>query len=171
MRLLEIGCGSGLYVRHAALRNPQLTALAIDLQPEVAKLAADNLAEWGLSDRVETRQGDLRDIELDEKFDLVTMHQNIYYFPVAERVTTLERVRAMLAPGGRLLITSSCQGGSPSLEALNMWLVYADFSGPLPEENELVAQMRQAGFSDARVSRIVPGEQFLAFVGTNGRAA
>ncbi|MFD1660505.1 SAM-dependent methyltransferase [Streptomyces caeni] len=171
VRLLEIGCGSGLYVRHAARRNPQLTGVAVDLQPEVAALAARNLADWGLSERVETRAGDALKIGFDETFDLVTMHQNIYYFPVAERVEALRAVRSLVAPGGRLLITSSCQGGSASLEALNLWLTYADFGGPLPEENALVEQMAQAGFSEARSFRVVPGEQFIAFTGVNGRAS
>jgi len=39
MRLLEIGCGSGVYVRRAAARNPQLTALGLELQPVVAEMA------------------------------------------------------------------------------------------------------------------------------------
>jgi hypothetical protein len=56
VRLLEIGCGTGTYVRHAAELNPRLTALAVDLQKDVAVQAADNMARWGLTDRVETRQ-------------------------------------------------------------------------------------------------------------------
>lgn len=170
LRLLEIGCGSGLYVRHAARLNPELTGVAVDLQPEVAKLAAANLADWGLSDRIETRAGDALDLEYGETFDLVTMHQNIYYFPTAERSAALRKVRSLLAPGGRLLITSSCRGGSPSLEVLSMWLSYADFGGPLPAEDQLVGQLGEAGFHDARFFRVVPGEQFLAFTGTNPHA-
>ncbi|MFE3060952.1 hypothetical protein, partial [Nocardia sp. NPDC059236] len=54
VRLLEVGCGSGTYVRHAARLNPRLSALAIDMQKNVADQAASNMAEWGLTDRVET---------------------------------------------------------------------------------------------------------------------
>lgn len=171
VRLLEIGCGSGLYVRHAASLNPELTALAVDLQPEVAEQAAANMAAWGLSGRVETRQGDLRKLDLDETFDLVTLHNNIYYFPEADRVDVLERARSLVAPGGRLLLTTSCQGGSPGLEVLNLWFEYADFGGPLPHEHELVEQMTRAGFTGVSASRIIPGEQFRAFTGTRAPAA
>ncbi|MFD3312441.1 SAM-dependent methyltransferase [Streptomyces sp. NPDC058656] len=171
IRLLEIGCGSGAYVRHAARLNPRLTALAVDLQEEVAVRAADNMAEWGLTDRVETRQGDLRTLELQPQFDLVTLHNNIYYFPEAERVEVLERARSFLAPGGRLLLTSSCQGGGNlGLDVLNLWFEYADFGGPLPSEDELVAQLEKAGFADVRASRIIPTQPFRAFVGTNVQA-
>jgi 4-hydroxy-2,2'-bipyrrole-5-carbaldehyde O-methyltransferase len=167
VRLLEVGCGSGAYVRYAASLNPRLTALAIDLQHEVAEEAAKNMAEWGLADRVETRQGDLRDLDLEPQFDLVTLHNNIYYFPESERVAVLERARSLLAPGGRLLLTTSCPGGSAGIEALNLWFEYADFGGPLPREHELVAQLEQAGFTGVEARRLIPGEQFRAFTGTN----
>ncbi|MGH3376518.1 MAG: SAM-dependent methyltransferase, partial [Actinoallomurus sp.] len=167
VRLLEVGCGSGTYVRYAASLNPRLTALAIDLQQEVADKAAKNMAQWGLADRVETRRCDLHDLDLEPQFDLVTLHNNIYYFPEADRVAALERARSLLAPGGRLLLTSSCQGGSAGIEVLNLWFEYADFGGPLPRELDLVAQLEQAGFRDVQARRLIPGEQFRAFTATN----
>ncbi|MBS2966888.1 class I SAM-dependent methyltransferase, partial [Actinocrinis puniceicyclus] len=170
VRLLEIGCGSGVYVRYAASVNPRLTALAIDLQDEVARQAAKNIAEWGLGDRVEVRCGDLRTLDLEPQFDLVTMHNNIYYFTPDERVEILRRARRLLAPGGKLLLTTSCKGGHIGLDLLNLWFEYADFGGPLPAAEELVDQFTQAGFLDAQARRIVPGEQFRAFVGTNPHA-
>lgn len=168
VRLLEIGCGSGTYVRYAANLNPRLTALAVDMQQEVADEAAKNMAEWGLADRVETRQGDLFDLDLEPQFDLVTLHNNIYYLPESKRVAALAHARSLLAPGGRLLLTTSCPGGSPGIEVLNLWFEYADFGGSLPHEPELTAQLEEAGFSDIEVRRLIPGEQFRAFVGTNG---
>src|SRR5437660_5599323 len=38
LRLLEIGCGSGIYLRYAAMRNPSLTALGMEIQPTVAEM-------------------------------------------------------------------------------------------------------------------------------------
>lgn len=167
LRLLEIGCGSGVYVRHAATLNPRLTALAIDVQPEVAATAAANMAAWGLSDRVEVRAADVREMHLEPQFDLVTMHNNIYYFPVAERTELLKHTRSLLAPGGRLLLTTSCRGGNLSMEVLNLWFEFADFGGPLPESAELAEQLRAAGFGAVEVRRLIPGEQFCAVVGRN----
>nr|BAG84254.1 putative O-methyltransferase [Streptomyces griseoviridis] len=167
VRLLEIGCGSGVHVRHAASLNPHLTALAVDLQAEVAKQCAENIEDWGLADRVEVTQGDLRTLDLEPQFDLVTMHNNIYYFAEDERVEALRRARELLTPGGRLLVTTACQGGHLSLDMLNLWLECADFGGPLPKERELLEQLREAGFADASAAKIVPGEEFRAFSGTN----
>ncbi|MGK5543935.1 SAM-dependent methyltransferase [Streptomyces sp. URMC 127] len=163
VRLLEVGCGSGVHVRHAARLNPRLTALAVDMQEEVAEAATKNMAEWGLADRVETRRGDLRTLDLQPQFDLVTMHNNIYYFAEDERVAALAKARSLLAPGGRILLTTACRGGSVGLDVLSLWFTYADFGGPLPREEELVAQLEGAGFTGVEAARIVPGEEFRAF--------
>ncbi|MGY1961827.1 SAM-dependent methyltransferase [Nocardia gipuzkoensis] len=165
--LLEIGCGSGVYARHAASFNPDLTAVAIDYQAEVAAAAAANLAQWGLADRVEVRRADVREFACSELFDIVTMHNNIYYFAADERAELLARVRSLLKPDGRLLLTSACKGGNLSTEVLGLWFEFADFGGPLPDSAELAQQFEDAGFVDVKVRRLIPGEQFYSFVGRN----
>jgi 4-hydroxy-2,2'-bipyrrole-5-carbaldehyde O-methyltransferase len=89
VRLLEIGCGSGFYIHYAASRNPSLSALGIELQPNVAEMARRNIQGWGLQDRVKIESGDIRDREPSELFDIVTLYNNIYYFPVQDRVSFL----------------------------------------------------------------------------------
>jgi 4-hydroxy-2,2'-bipyrrole-5-carbaldehyde O-methyltransferase len=165
VRLLEIGCGSGIYMRWAAARNPQLSALGLELQPEVAEAARKNLRVWGLERRAIVEAGDVRHRRAEPAFDLATLHNNIYYFPVAERVSLLRHVRGFLRPGGHLLVTTGCQGGSLALEVLNLWAASTADCGPLPEADELVAQMKEAGFTEIRAKRLVPGESFFAFVG------
>lgn len=115
VRLLEVGCGSGTYVRYAAELNPRLSALAVDLQQDVADSAAANMAEWGLTDRVETRQADLRTLDAQPQFDLVTLHNNIYYFPEAERVEALRRAHDLLAPG------AGCCSPPPARAGTSVW--------------------------------------------------
>jgi 4-hydroxy-2,2'-bipyrrole-5-carbaldehyde O-methyltransferase len=166
VRLLEIGCGSGIYIRRAAARNPQLTALAVELQPEVAAAARENIRAWGLESRATLEVGDVRHRAAEPAFDLATLHNNIYYFRVAERGSLLRHVRGFLRPGGRLLVTTGCQGGSPMMDLLNLWAASTAGCGPLPVADELVAQIKEAGFAEARSKRLVPGESFFAFVGS-----
>src|SRR5262249_13722996 len=85
VRLLEIGCGSGIHIRHAAACNPELRALGLELEPDVAALARENVRRWNLEDRVEIEQGDFRERAPTPDFDVATLHNNIYYFPVPER--------------------------------------------------------------------------------------
>jgi SAM-dependent methyltransferase len=163
VRLLEIGCGSGTHIRRAAARNPELTALGLELQPAVAATARANLQAWGLSDRATVETIDVRDAPPGEPFDLATLHNNVYYFPVAERVALLRRVRAMVRPGGALLVTTGCQGGSLAMDALNLWAAATDGCGRLPSPAELVAQLEEAGWSSVALRRLLPGESYFAF--------
>jgi SAM-dependent methyltransferase len=167
LRLLEIGCGSGTHVRRAAERNPELTALALELQPEVAAEARRNLAAWGLAGRIEVEPGDVRARAPEPAFDLATLHQNIYYFPVEERAGVLSHVRGFLRPGGRLLVTTGCRSRTPAMSLLDLWGALTEGCGRLPEPEELVAQLRQADFQAVRARNLLaPCERFYAFVAT-----
>ena len=163
LRLLEIGCGSGIYLRYAAERNPSLTALGLELQPAVAEMARTNLRSWGLEKRVKVEATDIRMKSPDEPFDIATLYNNIYYFPVEERVALLRHIASFLKPGGFLLLTTCCQGGSLGAEALNLWGAATSGAGRLPAEDELVTQLREAGYSAVKTKNLLPNDRFIAF--------
>ncbi len=163
LRLLEIGCGSGVYLRYAAERNPSLTALGVELQPAVAEVARRNLRGWGLESKVKVEAGDIRAKKRDELFDIATLYNNIYYFPVEERVALLKLIAGFLKPGGFLLLTTCCQGGSLGVEALNLWGAATRGAGRLPTEGEMISQLREAGFGSVKAKNMLPGDRFLAF--------
>ncbi len=164
VRLLEIGCGSGTYIRYAAARNARLTAVGLELQPVVAELARQNLQRWGFSQRVSIESGDVRARSSEPSFDVATLHNNIYYFPVAERPALLAHVRGFLRPGGRLLVTTACQGGRPEVDILNVWAAMTAACGRLPRADELERQLVEAGYVNVQSRRLVPGESYYAFV-------
>jgi SAM-dependent methyltransferase len=163
VRLLEVGAGTGTHIRYAAGRNPELTALGLELQPQVAELANQNLREWGLAERASVDKGDVRDRTPEAAFDLVTLHNNIYYFAVEERPALLRHLGGFLTPGGRLLLTTGCAGGSPTMQALDIWSANTEGCGRLPEVDELQGQLHEAGFSEIRSRRLMPGESYFAF--------
>ena len=163
VRLLEIGCGSGVYVRYAAGRNRELTGLGVELQPAVAEVARTNLRNWGLESRVEVETADIRAKAPGEPFDIATLYNNIYYFPVAERVPLLRHIGGFLKHGGFLLVTTCCQGGSLGAEALNLWGAATRGTGRLPAEDELLGQLHEAGYSAVKTRNLLPGDRFVAF--------
>lgn len=87
---------------------------------DIAEMARTNLLSWGLESQVKVETGDIREKASDEPFDIATLNNNIYYFPVEGRVNLLQRIASFLRPGGFLLLTTCCQGGSLGAEALNL---------------------------------------------------
>lgn len=166
LRLLEVACGSGTYLRRAAQRNPDLHAVGVELSADVAASARAELAALGLEARVTVEAGDIRERTGEASFDLVTLHNAIYYFATAERAALFASLRAFLRPGGRLVVTSSLRGGSAGMQLLDLWTSSVEGAGPLPSEAELVAQITGAGFGGVVVRRLIPGEAYVGIVAT-----
>ena len=166
-RLLEIGCGAGAYIRWASQRNPELTAVGVELQEAAAALAGENIARWGLSSRVTVEVGDIRLRTPAAAFDLATLHQNIYYFPAADRPALLRHIRGFLNPGGHLFLTTECQGRSTAAAVLDLWGAMTTGCGRLPAPGELMAQLEATGFVGVAAHKLIPGESLYAFVGAH----
>jgi SAM-dependent methyltransferase len=163
VRLLEIGCGSAFYIRYAAGRNPSLSAVGFELQAEVAETARQNIQCWGLQDRVRIEVGDILSQPARETFDIITLYNNIYYFPVEKRVALLQHIKTFLKPESMLLLTTCCQGGNPGVEALNLWGAATATGGRLPDVEEMVSQLSSAGYRDVKAMKLTPTDSFYAF--------
>jgi 4-hydroxy-2,2'-bipyrrole-5-carbaldehyde O-methyltransferase len=164
IRLLEVGCGSGVYIRRACLRNPELQAVGLELQPNVADLARKNLQAWGLAERARVETGDIRTYSSPARFELVTLYNNIYYFPIPERLDLIHHLANLLKTGGKILVTTACQG-FPSTEMLNLWGQMNEGMGALPLPDEICDLMGKAGLIDLQKTELLPGGGFYTFVG------
>jgi 4-hydroxy-2,2'-bipyrrole-5-carbaldehyde O-methyltransferase len=162
-QLLEVGCGSGIYIQRACTRNLQLRAVGLELQEKVAEVARRNIQRWGLENRATIEHADVRNYATPQKSDLVTLHQNIYYFPVSERENLFRHLKEYLKPGGQVLLTSACQGGSPGIQGLNIQVSMTEGMSPLPDADQLSQQLKAAGFSEVKTKRLIPFESFWAF--------
>jgi SAM-dependent methyltransferase len=163
VNLLEVGCGSACYIRHAATRNPSLHALGLELQPNVAEVARSNIHKWGLSERVAIDVGDIQNRAPTPEFDILTLYNNIYYFPFEERVSLLRHLKKFIKPGGFLLLTTCCQGGNLGIEVLNLWGAATATAGRLPSVTEMQDQLAEAGYKKVHAFGLIPGGSFYAF--------
>ncbi len=162
--VLEVGCGAGHYLRYMKQRNAQLQIAAIDVQAPVVELARRNLREWGVGEGIDLRHADVFGLDDGRRFDLVTLHNNIYYFAEERREALLAKARGLLNPGGRLLLTTSCRGGSPAIAALHLWWSLSDVSGGLPDKQALKGQLLGSGFTDVQIRQLLPGESYYGFL-------
>lgn len=155
-RLLEVGCGSGVYIKRACERNPQMRATGLELQDTVADYARENMRKWGIMDRVMIAHGDVRRYRDDRQYDTVTLHNLIYYFPVCDRIEVLRALGGFLAPGGQLLLTTLVPAKDPSIQLMNLWASMTEGYGPLPSPEVMQAHLSDAGFSEVRAEQLIP---------------
>jgi cyclopropane-fatty-acyl-phospholipid synthase len=100
-RLLDVGCGWGGMVRHAA-REYGVQAIGVTLSRAQASWARDAIERDGLSDRAEVRHGDYRDVA-ETGFDAVSSIGLTEHIGVRNYPAYFAFLRDKLVPGGRLL--------------------------------------------------------------------
>jgi cyclopropane-fatty-acyl-phospholipid synthase len=100
-RVLDVGCGWGSFVLHAAT-NHGVRAVGITLSPAQAELARQRLAEAGLEDRVEIRVADYRELG-GEHYDAIASIGMVEHVGSNQIDVYAAQLAAMLEPGGRLL--------------------------------------------------------------------
>lgn len=115
MRVLDVGCGWGSFVIHAA-REHGVNALGITLSEPQAEMARRRAEEAGVGDRVEIRVADYRDPELGgavrasgplrvggDRFDAIASIGMVEHVGAAQIGVYARRLAELLKPGGLLL--------------------------------------------------------------------
>jgi (2Fe-2S) ferredoxin/ubiquinone/menaquinone biosynthesis C-methylase UbiE len=162
-RMLDVGGGSGAYSIAFAQANGELRAEVLD-RPAVLEIARRHIASAGLSDRVSTREGDLRAGDLGAGYDLVLVSAICHMLSPEENLDLLRRCFRALAPAGRVVIQDFIleeDKTSPKMAALfSLNMLVGTERGASYSEPEYAAWLREAGFRD--VSRIrLPGPSGL----------
>jgi cyclopropane-fatty-acyl-phospholipid synthase len=100
-RLLDVGCGWGSLAIHAAQRYGA-TVVGITLSEEQARMARKRVAEAGLTDRVDIRVEDYRNVD-DGPYDAISSIGMAEHVGRANMPEYARRLGGLLRPGGRLL--------------------------------------------------------------------
>ena len=99
--MLDVGCGWGSFVIHAA-KNYGVKAVGITLSEPQAELARERVSEAGLSEQIEIRVQDYRELA-GEDFDAVASIGMVEHVGESQIDVYAEQLASMLRPGGRLL--------------------------------------------------------------------
>ena len=114
MRLLDIGCGWGTLILHAA-KEYGVTALGVTLSTEQQRLARQRIETAGLSDRIEVRLQDYRDVR-DENFDAISSVGMSEHVGDKQLDAYFAHLRRRISDDGRLLnhCITRYRGGLPA---------------------------------------------------------
>lgn len=101
MRLLDVGCGWGTMAMHAAVEHGA-HVVGVTISEEQADLARRRVAEAGLSDQVEIRVQDYRDVH-DGPYDAISSIGMFEHVGRERMARYFRDLHGLLRPGGRLL--------------------------------------------------------------------
>ncbi|MBU3064386.1 cyclopropane-fatty-acyl-phospholipid synthase family protein [Nocardia sp. NEAU-G5] len=144
MRLLDVGCGWGSMAMHAASVYGA-RVVGVTISRAQAELARKRVAEAGLSDSVEIRLSDYRELR-GERFDAISsigMFEHVGTKRTAEYFDTL---RALLDPRGRLLNHAISAAGGSVIGGRSFVGRYVFPDGELIDVGRVVLAMERAGF-------------------------
>jgi cyclopropane-fatty-acyl-phospholipid synthase len=156
-RFLDIGCGWGALVIHAA-RHHGVRAHGITLSSKQLELARARIAAAGLEDRVTVESRNYRDLDRETLYDKVASVGMFEHVGLKNLPVYFDTVRRVLAPGGLFLnhgITHRHSGWSRNLstEFINRY-VFPD--GQLDAISNIQRFMEDADFEIADVEGLRP---------------
>jgi cyclopropane-fatty-acyl-phospholipid synthase len=154
-RVLDVGCGWGSFVIHAALHHG-VRAVGITLAEEQARLASERVREAGVADRVEVRLADYREVS-DGPFDAIASIGMVEHVGVEQIDVYARRLYGLLRPGGRLLnhgIAKLKDFDTPDEGAFSERFVFPD-GVPLPLSRILQA-LERTEFTTTHVEGLQP---------------
>src|SRR5579863_3939609 len=146
MRLLDVGCGWGGMVRHAA-REHGVKALGVTLSAQQAAWAQQAIVREGLSGLAEVRHLDYRDVP-EAEFDAVSSIGLTEHIGKAQLPGYFSFLFGKLKPGGRLLnhCITRPDNAEPARRAGGFINRYVFPDGELEGPGHLVSVMNGAGF-------------------------
>ncbi len=158
MRLLDVGCGWGGMVMHAAEAHG-VSAVGVTVSNRQVELASKRVSEAGLADRVQIRNQDYRLVN-DGPFDAISSIGMFEHVGEARLAEYFDRLYDLLPPGGRLLnhgISRPPRSDGKAKAAIARGgfidrYVFPD--GELHEIGRVVSIVQQAGFEARHVESL-----------------
>ncbi|CAM5234897.1 Cyclopropane-fatty-acyl-phospholipid synthase OS=Streptomyces violarus OX=67380 GN=FHS41_006859 PE=3 SV=1 [Streptomyces violarus] len=154
-RLLDVGCGWGSMAVHAA-REHGVSVVGVTLSQEQAAYARKRVADEGLTDKVEIRVQDYRDVR-DGPYDAISSIGMAEHVGAERYLDYATDLHGLLKPGGRLLnhqIARRPQRDETAYDADAFIDSYVFPDGELQPIGVTVAQLERAGFEVRDVESI-----------------
>ena len=108
-RLLDVGCGTGRFLREVKANYPRLEVTGLDLSSYYLAVAQRDLRSWS---RVRLVVGAAEAMPFaDGQFDAITCIYLFHELPPGVRRAAVAEIRRVLKPGGMLVFVDSLQPG------------------------------------------------------------
>ena len=163
-KVLDVGSGFGGVARVLS-SSSKCTTVAIELQPDIHRLAEDLTKRCGLSDLVKHIEGDILNYDLDKlgdgpsTFDGLTSF--LVFLHIPDKAALLSNCAKMLKRKGTLFVEDYyCRSSFTDAELIS--LSSDVFCRDLPTKEQYIVVLKSAGFDD--IQFIDKTKEWTAFV-------
>lgn len=158
-KVLDIAAGHGLFGITIAKENPNAEIFALDW-PSVLEVARENAQAAGVAARHHLLPGSFFTRDLGMGYNLVLLTNFVHHFDIATVESILKKVRAALAPGGRVVTLEFVPNEdriTPQPAAVfNMTMLGHTRAGDAYTFAQYEQMFRNAGFESSEI-RPLPG--------------
>jgi len=153
LRALDVAAGAGVWGVALAQRSPRVRVTAVDW-PQVLDATRRVARRFGVDDRLETRAGDLFEVDFGGDYQIATLGHILHSFGPSRSRALLAKVRQALAPGGVIVIAEFLVDEARAAQtnalifAVNM-LVNTE-EGDAYSFSEIAGWLKEAGFENVR---------------------
>lgn len=158
-RILDVGCGEGIYLRKLVEEFSRVQGVGIDVNSSVVERAM--LLAKPFEDRLQFNCLNILDQDAPlEKYDCCLMNNNFYYFSAEQRLKLLERIKSWLVPGGRIGILTALRGENSSIpfiqthipqNLMSFFLACHERFEGLPYEKEITKLLQDLEYREIEV--------------------
>lgn len=140
-RILEAGCGTGIFTRHLLKHYPSAAIDALDLSPSMVDVAREL---FGYNPRVVWHVSDVRGFSPNDRFHLIAGNCSLHWIdPLLEG---LQRLTALLYAGGELTASFMLHGTLGELHEARLEVApHKPPQGRLPRLQEIVDTLELCG--------------------------
>ena len=159
IKILDLGCGTGLELKEYFEINPTAKVTGIDLSPEMLNALREKFPHKEMN----LILGSYFDVPFGEnEFDCAMSVESLHHFSKEEKVPLYKKLRAALKDGGYFILTDYFAASEDQEDALRQELMkirkeqnlneneFYHYDTPLTIEHEMEAFL-EAGFSSVKV--------------------
>ncbi len=148
-RMLDLGCGPGIYALEWASRYRSLQAILYDIEP-VLPITQKYIQAYRLEDRVRVMAGDFMEDPIGEGYDLVLLANALQMHGTQECQALIGKVYRALVKSGRIIIHGfmTDRGGTHPKESVlfSLTIGLVTSSGNAHSISDTIGWLRKAGF-------------------------